>query len=46
MVCFEMLHIDHLIIVRNRLTFNLAPNKNCSRQHFNCLLLSFEENKA
>ena len=23
-----------------------APNKNCSRQHFNFLLLSFEENKA
>ena len=22
-----------------------APNKNCSRQHFNFLLLSFEENK-
>ena len=29
--------------------FNLtlkAPNKNCSRRHFNVLLLSFEENKA
>ena len=24
----------------------LAPNKHCSRQHFNFLLLSFEENKA
>ena len=23
-----------------------APNKNCSRRHFNFLLLSFEENKA
>ena len=23
-----------------------TPNKNCSRQHFNFLLLSFEENKA
>ena len=23
-----------------------APNKNCSRQHFNFLLLSFEENKG
>ena len=23
-----------------------VPNKNCSRQHFNFLLLSFEENKA
>ena len=23
-----------------------APNKNCSRRHFNCLRLSFEENKA
>ena len=23
-----------------------APNKNCSRQHFNVLFLSFEENKA
>ena len=23
-----------------------APNKNCSRPHFNFLLLSFEENKA
>ena len=23
-----------------------APNKNCSGQHFNILLLSFEENKA
>ena len=23
-----------------------APNKNCSRQHFNFLLLSFKENKA
>ena len=22
-----------------------APNKNCSREHFNFLLLSFEENK-
>ena len=27
------------------LTFK-APNENCSRQHFNFLLLSFEENKA
>ena len=23
-----------------------TPNKNCSRRHFNFLLLSFEENKA
>ena len=23
-----------------------APNKNCSRQHFNILVLSFKENKA
>ena len=23
-----------------------APNKNCSRRHFNFLILSFEENKA
>ena len=23
-----------------------APNKNCSRRHFNFLLLSFKENKA
>ena len=23
-----------------------APNKNCSRRHFNFLLLSFEDNKA
>ena len=23
-----------------------GPNKNCSRRHFNFLLLSFEENKA
>ena len=23
-----------------------APNKNCSKRHFNVLLLSFEENKA
>ena len=23
-----------------------VPNKNCSRRHFNFLLLSFEENKA
>ena len=23
-----------------------APNKNCSRRHFKCLLSSFEENKA
>ena len=23
-----------------------APNKNCSRRHFNFLLLSFEENKV
>ena len=23
-----------------------APNKNCSRRHYNFLLLSFEENKA
>ena len=23
-----------------------APNKNCSRRHFNFLLLSLEENKA
>ena len=23
-----------------------APSKNCSRRHFNFLLLSFEENKA
>ena len=23
-----------------------APNKNCSRRHFNFFLLSFEENKA
>ena len=25
---------------------SLAPNKNCSRRHFNILLLSFKENKA
>ena len=23
-----------------------APNKNCSRRHFNCFFLSFEENKT
>ena len=23
-----------------------VPNKNCSRQHFNFLVLSFKENKA
>ena len=23
-----------------------TPNENCSRRHFNCLVLSFEENKA
>ena len=36
-------------ISKNDLTGNLtlqAPNKNCSRWHFNFLLLSLEENKA
>ena len=33
------------VIKKNILTFK-APNKNCSRQHFNFLFLSLEENKA
>ena len=37
-------HLFHSISVQI-LTLK-APNKNCSRQHFNLLLLSFEENKA
>ena len=32
-------------VAQNGVTFK-APNKNCSRRHFNFLLLSFEENKA
>ena len=31
--------------LQRRLTFK-APNKNCSRRHFNFLLLFFKENKS
>ena len=34
-----------VISFSNYLTLK-APNKNCSRRHFNLLLLSFKENKA
>ena len=35
----------HSVTVLRVLTLK-APNKNCSRQHFNFSLLSFNENKA
>ena len=35
----------NLTRLSNNLTC-IAPNKNCSRRHFNFLLLSSEENKA
>ena len=41
--------INNLIDEGNKARYVLtlkAPNKNCSRRHFNFLLLSFEENKT
>ena len=45
---YELPHFAHVNIVVcffGALTLK-APNKSCSRRHFNFLLLSFEENKA
>ena len=38
----NLIYVDGIV---NSLTLK-ALNKNCSRRHFNFLLLSFEENKA
>ena len=38
--------ISKILIIKFSYLLTLkAPNKNCSRRHFNFLLLSFEENK-
>ena len=38
---------DRISVPYSLMLLNLkAPNKNCSRRHFNFLLLSFEENNA
>ena len=45
--CFEANSTDTIFNYHQILILTLkAPNKNCSRRHFNFLLLSFEENKA
>ena len=42
---FSLLHLIAYGFCMFHLTLKV-PNKNCSRRHFNFLLLSFEENKA
>ena len=42
----QNLPTKHFIFFLAYLLTLKAQNKNCSRQHFNVLLLSFEQNKA
>ena len=45
--CYPFLRIfKHLVWILAYILKLKAPNKICSRRHFNVLLLSFEENKA
>ena len=37
---------EHKLLCKFTFLTLKAPNKNCSRRHFNFLLISFEENKA